>query len=157
MRSSFRLQTLCAAAAALVLTAALAGPALAQSKAQPTLPAVKLTAGIHVITAEAATNNFTRMVGLMFRERLGPNQGMLFVFEDKSQQCFWMRNTLLPLTIAFIDDDGTIVELADMAPKTENNHCSQKPVRFALEMEQGWFAKRGIAPGARLGGLPGRR
>jgi hypothetical protein len=79
---------------------------------------------------------------------------MLFVFEDKSQQCFWMRNTIVPLTIAFIEDDGTIAQLADMAPKTEVNHCSQKPVRYALEMEQGWFAKRGLAAGAKIGGLP---
>ena len=148
-----RLLRLCAAAA--LLTAAALGTAWAQSRAQPPLPTVKLTAGIHVITAEAATTHQTRMVGLMHRERLALNHGMLFVFEDKAQQCFWMRNTPLPLTIAFIDDDGTILQLADMAPKTEVSHCSQKPVRYALEMEQGWFAKRGIAPGARLAGLPG--
>ncbi|MGE5161446.1 MAG: DUF192 domain-containing protein [Betaproteobacteria bacterium] len=115
---------------------------------------MKLTVGIHVITAEAATTNQARAVGLMHRERLAPNHGMLFVFDDKSQQCFWMRNTIVPLTIAFIDDDGTILQLADMAPKSEVSHCSQRPVRYALEMEQGWFGKRGIAPGARVGGLP---
>jgi uncharacterized membrane protein (UPF0127 family) len=131
--------------------------AAAQSEAQPALPAVKLNAGIHVITAEAATTDRTRTVGLMFREGLAPNHGMLFVFDYKAQQCFWMRNTPLPLTIAFIEDDGTIVQLADMAAKTEDLHCSQKPVRFALEMEQGWFAKRGIAPGSKLGGLTGTR
>ena len=145
------------AAALLVLATALGAEAAAQAKAQPTLPTVKLTAGIHVITAEAATTDQTRRVGLMHRERLAPNHGMLFVFEDKSQQCFWMRNTPLPLTIAFIEDDGTIVQLADMAPRTEVSHCSQKAVRFALEMEQGWFAKRGIAPGARVSGLPAPR
>jgi uncharacterized membrane protein (UPF0127 family) len=147
---------------ALVVTAVLfaagaAGLAQAQSRAQPTLPTVKLTAGIHVITAETATTPQSRTVGLMHRERLAPNHGMLFVFEDKSQQCFWMRNTVVPLTIAFIEDDGTITQLADMAPKNDANHCSQKPVRYALEMEQGWFAKRGIAPGAKLGGLPAPR
>jgi uncharacterized membrane protein (UPF0127 family) len=129
----------------------------AQSRAQPTLPAVKLNAGIHVITAEAATTEQTRVMGLMFRERLAPNHGMLFVFDYRSQQCFWMRNTPLPLTIAFIEDDGTVVQLVDMAPQTDTLHCSKKPVRFALEMEQGWFAKRGIAPGSKLGGLPGNR
>lgn len=143
--------------AAFLLLAGAASAAHAQSRAQPTLPTVKLTAGIHVITAEAATTNQARMVGLMHRERLAPNHGMLFVFEDKSQQCFWMRNTPVPLTIAFIEDDGTIVQLADMAPRTEASHCSHKPVRYALEMEQGWFAKRGIAAGARLGGLPAAR
>ncbi|MGZ8255725.1 MAG: DUF192 domain-containing protein [Burkholderiaceae bacterium] len=144
-------------AALLVLASALCAEAAAQAQAQPTLPTVKLTAGIHVITAEAATTDPTRRVGLMHRERLAPNHGMLFVFGDKSQQCFWMRNTPLPLTVAFIEDDGTIVQLADMAPRTEVSHCSQKAVRYALEMEQGWFAKRGIAPGARVGGLPAAR
>lgn len=136
---------------------AAAGPAAGQSRAQPPLPTVKLTAGIHVITAEVAATHQTRMVGLMHREKLATNHGMLFVFEDKAQQCFWMRNTLVPLTIAFVDDDGTIVQLADMAPKSEVSHCSEKPVRYALEMEQGWFARRGVAAGARLGGLPGTR
>lgn len=156
MRVSFHLSALLAAAV-FSLTIGAASQVGAQSRAQPTLPAVKLTAGIHVITAEAATTNQTRMVGLMHRERLAPNHGMLFVFEDKAQQCFWMRNTPLPLTIAFIEDDGTIVQFADMAPRTEVSHCSQRPVRYALEMEQGWFAKRGIAAGARLGGLPAPR
>jgi uncharacterized membrane protein (UPF0127 family) len=93
----------------------------------------------------------------MFRERLAPNHGMLFVFDTKSPQCFWMRNTLVALTIAFIDDDGTIVQLDDMAPQSDDSHCSRKPVRYALEMEQGWFAKRGVAAGAKLGGLPAPR
>ena len=151
------LSTLSVLAVTALFAAATPGPARAQSRAQPTLPTLKITAGIHVITAEAATTPQSRTVGLMHRERLAPNHGMLFVFEDKSQQCFWMRNTLVPLTIAFIEDDGTIVQLADMAPKSEANHCSQKPVRFALEMEQGWFAKRGLAAGAKLGGLPAPR
>lgn len=145
------------ACAFFVASAAVPQPSGAQTRAQPTLPAVKLNAGIHVITAEAATTEQTRVTGLMFRERLAPNHGMLFVFDYKSQQCFWMRNTPLPLTIAFIEDDGTVVQLVDMAPKTDTLNCSQKPVRFALEMEQGWFAKRGIEPGAKIGGLPGKR
>lgn len=142
------------AAAAFALLASMSGPAAAQARAQPALPTVKLTAGIHVITAEAATTNQSRTIGLMHRERLAPNHGMLFVFDDKAQQCFWMRNTIVPLTIAFIEDDGTILQLADMAPKSEVSHCSQQAVRYALEMEQGWFGKRGIAPGARISGLP---
>jgi uncharacterized membrane protein (UPF0127 family) len=156
MTASSRLRALLAAATFTLLASA-AAPASSQSRAQPLLPTVKLTAGIHVITAETATTYQTRMVGLMHRERLAPNHGMLFVFEDKSPQCFWMRNTPLPLTIAFIEDDGTIVQLADMAPRSEASHCSEKPVRYALEMEQGWFAKRGFAPGAKLTGLPARR
>jgi uncharacterized membrane protein (UPF0127 family) len=152
MSALFRLPSVLAAA--LLLISGIPDTVEAQSRAQATLPTVKLTAGIHVITAEAATTPQSRTVGLMYRERLAPNHGMLFVFEEKSQQCFWMRNTVVPLTIAFIEDDGTIAQLADMAPKTEVSHCSQKPVRYALEMEQGWFAKRGIAAGARVGGLP---
>ena len=133
---------------------AFATEAAAQSSAQPMLSTAKLTAGMHVITAEVANTDRTRMIGLMHRDRLAPNHGMLFVFDGKSQQCFWMRNTRLPLTIAFIDDDGTLLQLENMAPQTEDSHCSERPVRYALEMEQGWFAKRGIAPGIKLGGLP---
>lgn len=153
MHHAFRPAALLAAAA-LCLLASTSRPTAAQARAQPTLPTVKLTAGIHVITAEAATTNQSRTIGLMHRERLAPNHGMLFVFDDKAQQCFWMRNTTVPLTIAFIEDDGTVLQLADMAPKSEASHCSQRPVRYALEMEQGWFSRRGLAPGARIGGLP---
>ena len=88
----------------------------------------------------------------MFRKSLAPNHGMLFVFQDKSPQCFWMRNTYVALSIAFLDDDGRIVNIEDMAPLTETSHCSREPVRFALEMEQGWFARRGVNAGDRLGG-----
>lgn len=137
---------------ALLVPAAL----LAQQAPQPPLRTVKLTTGIHVITAEVAATPQTRMIGLMMREALKPNHGMVFVFEDKSQHCFWMRNTLLPLSIAFIDDDGTIVNIADMAPKSEASTCPQRPVRYALEMEQGWFAKRGVTAGKKISGLPPR-
>jgi hypothetical protein len=121
---------------------------------QPTLPAIRLSAGIHLITAEVAASDPSRTRGLMFREFLAPNHGMLFVFDQKAIHCMWMRNTLLPLSVAFVDDDGTIVNIEDMAPRTETSHCARRPVRFALEMEKGWFAKRGIGPGATLAGLP---
>ena len=132
------------------------GLLLAQQAPQPTLRTTKLTAGIHVITAEIASTPQSRMIGLMMRERLAPNHGMVFVFEDKSQHCFWMRNTLIPLSIAFIDDDGTVVSIADMAPKSEASTCPQRPVRYALEMDQGWFAKRGVTAGKKISGLPPR-
>ena len=132
------------------------GLLLAQQAPQPTLRTTKLTAGIHVITAEIASTPQSRMIGLMMRERLAPNHGMVFVFEDKSQHCFWMRNTLIPLSIAFIDDDGTVVSIADMSPKSEASTCPQRPVRYALEMDQGWFAKRGVAAGQKISGLPPR-
>ena len=114
-----------------------------------------MQAGIHLIKAEVADNDATRAKGLMFRERLGPNEGMLFIFETRSRQCFWMRNTLVPLSIAFIDDDGTIANIEDMQPKTEDSHCSARPIRYALEMEQGWFGKRGLKAGFRLSGPKG--
>jgi uncharacterized membrane protein (UPF0127 family) len=134
----------------------LPGLLLAQQAPQPTLRTTKLTAGIHVITAEIASTPQSRMIGLMMRERLAPNHGMVFVFEDKSQHCFWMRNTLIPLSIAFIDDDGTVVSIADMSPKSEASTCPQRPVRYALEMDQGWFAKRGVTAGTKISGLPPR-
>ena len=135
--------------------ALLMASATASAQPQPTLPRVELQAGIHLIRAEVAADNTTRSKGLMFREKLGPNEGMLFVFQQPSAQCFWMRNTLIPLSIAFIDDDGSIVNIEDMQPKTEDSHCSAKPVRYALEMEQGWFRKKGLAAGARLSGPKG--
>ncbi len=131
-------------------------PAGAQQAPQPTLPTTRLNSGIHVITAEVAATPASRMIGLMKRPGLAPNHGMVFVFEDKSQHCFWMRNTLIPLSIAFIDDDGTIVSIADMTPQSDASTCPQRPVRYALEMEQGWFAKRGVEAGKKISGLPPR-
>jgi hypothetical protein len=142
----------------LALAAALPGSApQAQTGPQPPLPTTRLTAGMHIITAELATTPQSRTIGMMFREKTAPNHGMLFVFEYKAPQCFWMRNTPLPLSIAFIEDDGTILQITDMAPKNDALHCSKSPVRFALEMEQGWFARKGLAVGARLNGLPASR
>ncbi len=128
--------------------------AQAQDRAQPRLPTVQLSAGMHLIQAELARSPMEHTVGLMHRTRMGSNEGMLFVYAEPQLHCFWMRNTLLPLTIAFVDDGGRIVNLADMQPLNEDSHCSAKPVRFALEMNQGWFAKRGIRPGFTLRGAP---
>jgi uncharacterized protein len=116
------------------------------------LPREALTAGMHLIQVQVASTNEQRATGLMFRTDMPANEGMLFVFEESAGQCFWMKNTLLPLTAAFVADDGTIVNLADMKPQTTDSHCSEKPVRYVLEMNQGWFAKRGLKAGARLGG-----
>ena len=139
--------------AMLALAVAMAGAA-AQDRPQPKLPTVALTAGMHLIQAEVALTLPQQMVGMMHRRQMGANEAMLFVYEEAAQRCFWMRNTLLPLTIAFIADDGSIVNLADMQPLDESSHCSARPVRFALEMNQGWFAKRGIKPGFQLRGSP---
>lgn len=144
------------AAAALLGAATLALPLVAgaQSGPQAPLPTTQLAAGIHIIRAEVANTEATRRVGLMFRKELSGNDGMLFVFEQPDLQCFWMHNTLLPLSIAFIADDGTIVNIEDMAPQTEDPHCAKKPVRYALEMAQGWFEQHGIKTGNKLDGLP---
>jgi uncharacterized membrane protein (UPF0127 family) len=136
----------------LLLAAAVAfGSAAAQGSA---LPTTQLTAGIHLITAEVAATDPARTRGLMFRQALPANHGMLFVFDNKAIHCMWMRNTLIPLSVAFVEDDGTIVNIVDMKPHDDSSHCATKPVRFALEMTQGWFAQRGIGPGAKLGRLP---
>ncbi|MCL4738499.1 MAG: DUF192 domain-containing protein [Burkholderiaceae bacterium] len=137
------------------LLATTAPPASAQERAQPRLPTVELRAGMHRIVAELAVTPNQQAMGLMFRRDLGPNDGMLFVYDSPRTMCFWMRNTPLPLTIAFIADDGHVLELADMQPFDDTTrHCSRAEARFALEMHQGWFARRGIAPGFRLRGQP---
>ena len=135
---------------ALVSSLLLAGT---QSATAQMLPVKRLTAGMHVITAEIAANDAARTKGLMFRESLEPNHGMLFVFERANVQCFWMKNTKIPLSIAFIKANGIITNIADMAPMTENSHCSTEPVLYTLEMEEGWFAKHGVSAGKSIGGL----
>lgn len=138
----------------LPLYLALAGHALAQEMPQMNLPRVKLSAGMHLIDAQVAKTPDQRSTGLMYRKELPQYEGMLFVFEQPSGLCFWMKNTLIPLTAAFVADDGTIVNLADMQPQTTNSHCANKPVRYVLEMNQGWFAKRGFKAGSKLAGAP---
>ena len=143
-------------AAAALLWLALAGSAVAQPAdgVPQRLQAITLQAGMHNIRAELATTPEQRQIGLMFRKDLATHEGMLFIFEEPTPQCFWMRNTPTPLTIAFLNDDGSIVNLADMKPFDESSHCSAKPVRYVLEMNQGWFAKRGIKAGFKLVGAP---
>jgi len=140
--------------AALALSLTLVTPAIAQDSPQLNLPRVKLSAGMHQIDAQVAQTPTQRQIGLMFRREMPQHEGMLFVFEQPAPQCFWMKNTILPLTAAFVADDGTIVNLADMKPQTEDSHCSAKPVRFVLEMNQGWFAKKNLKAGAKLAGPP---
>ncbi len=128
--------------------------AMAQEGPQPRLPVVELTAGMYVIQAEVAQTMNEQSIGLMYRRTMGVNEGMLFIYDSPQIRCFWMRNTPLPLTIAFIADDGSIVNLKDMQPETEKSHCATKPVRYALEMNQGWFEKRGLKSGFKLRGIP---
>ncbi len=126
----------------------------AQNAPQLALQRVELTAGMHRIDAQVAQTPQERQIGLMHRQEMPTQEGMLFIFDQPGVQCFWMKNTLLPLTAAFVADDGTIVNLADMKPQTTDSHCSTKPVRYVLEMNQGWFGKKGIKAGFKLGGAP---
>jgi uncharacterized membrane protein (UPF0127 family) len=126
----------------------LALPALALE-----LPVVQLKAGMHLIRAEVAADYATRGRGLMFRKSLGQNAGMLFIFDQPAIHCMWMKNTYIPLSVAFVDDKGEIINIANMEPQNEQSHCATRPALYALEMAQGWFAQRGIKSGAKLGGL----
>jgi hypothetical protein len=135
----------------LSLAAPLSAPAQ-EGMAQTTLERVALTAGMHRIDAQLAATPSQREIGLMFRKTMPQHEGMLFVFDQPSKQCFWMKNTVLPLSAAFVADDGTIVNLVDMKPLSLESHCSEKPVRYVLEMNVGWFAKKGISAGTKLQG-----
>src|SRR4029079_3844446 len=126
---------------------------LAAAPACAGLPTVDIGAGMHLIRAEVADSDASRAQGLMHRESLATNAGMVFVFDQAALHCMWMKNTLVPLSVAFIDEAGAITNIADMQPKTEQSHCATKPARYALEMNKGWFAQRGIKPGAKLRGL----
>jgi len=120
---------------------------------QPALPTTKLSAGIHVIQAEVASTMGTRSQGLMQRKSMAQGAGMLFLFDRAAIHCMWMKDTLIPLSVAFIDERGEIVNIAEMQPLDETTHCALRPVRYALEMNQGWFKKRGIGPGTRIDGI----
>ncbi len=129
-------------------------PSFSQEGPQLNLQRIKISAGMHQIDTQLAMTPIERQIGLMNRPTMPAHEGMLFVFEQPSKQCFWMKNTLLPLTAAFVADDGTIVNLVDMKPQVLDSHCSTKEVRYVLEMNQGWFAKRGIKAGSKLSGVP---
>ncbi len=146
-------KTLSGATVAAVL-AVLVLPLAASAQQPQALPRVRLNAGIHIIDAQLARTPEQREVGLMFRPTMPANEGMLFAFERAGQQCFWMKNTLIPLQAAFVADDGAIVNVVDMAPQTLDGHCSEKPVRYVLEMNAGWFSRRGLKPGSKIRGLP---
>lgn len=139
--------------------AATTAPAQAQqmppgAKQPSEFPRIKLTAGMFVIDAAVAANDADREQGLMYRTNLAPNEGMLFVFNENAGHCFWMKNTLIPLSIAFMRADGTITDIDEMQAETTNNHCPTNNGVYALEMSKGWFAAKGIKPGMKIQGLP---
>lgn len=135
-----------------VILAGTGGTAWAQQVTH--FPVVSLTAGMHIIKAEFASTEKERQQGLMFRKKMGHNEGMVFLFDAPGNACMWMKNTFIPLSVAFIDDSGKIVNIEDMQPQTTESHCAKKPVRYALEMNAGWFKQKNIKPGAIIKGLP---
>ena len=134
---------------ALVLAMGLAVSAWAQEA----MPVIELTAGFHRIEAEVAAQDRHRQIGLMHRPTMPAQRGMLFVFPQANTHCMWMRNTPLPLSVAFIDAEGAIINIEDMQPHSEDNHCARRPARYALEMNRGWFSQRGVGAGSKLRGL----
>jgi hypothetical protein len=130
------------------------GATLAFAQQPAKFPTVPLTAGIHVIKAEVAANNAERQQGLMYRQKLGPNEGMVFLFDGPASICMWMKNTYIPLSVAFLDEGGKIINIEDMQPETTESHCAKKPARYALEMSLGWFKQKNIKPGTVIEGLP---
>lgn len=135
--------------ARLLVTLVLAGSSLALAQ----LPRVDLSAGIHRIGAEVAATDSARQQGLMHRRSMPPQEGMLFVLQEAAPFCMWMRNTFIPLSVAFLDEKGVILNIADMTPQSDVSHCAKGPAKFALEMNRGWFAERRIAPGTRISGV----
>jgi len=161
MKPAFRLSraaVLGSVAAALLAAAVHAQPKPPAPQDQPQgqpqmdLPRTQLTVGMYRLDVQVARAPRELETGLMFRRQMPDHEGMLFVFERPGVQCFWMKNTLLPLTAAFIADDGRIVNLADMAPMTEDSHCSTEPVRYVLEVNKGWFAEHHVRAGMKLTG-----
>lgn len=124
------------------------------ASAQQKLPVTTLTIGMHLVKAEVAVNDEDRSMGLMFRQEMGQNEGMVFRFPNPKQVCMWMKNTPLPLSVAFLDEDGKIINIEDMEPQTEVAHCAKRSARYALEMNQGWFRKKNIKAGTAIEGLP---
>jgi uncharacterized membrane protein (UPF0127 family) len=142
LASSARLLSFCLALAPGLVLAQAAG-----------LPLLELTIGFHRVEAEVAATNPARMQGLMHRRAMPVQHGMLFVFPQHARHCMWMKNTFLPLSVAFLDEDGRILNIEDMQPQTEDNHCAVRPARYALEMNLGWFAQRGLKAGDAVAGI----
>lgn len=134
-----------------VIAISIGFPTIAMS--QGPLPSLTVTVEGHSVKAEVAATFESRMKGLMHREKLGKNDGMLFVFDQVGYHSMWMKNTLIPLSVAFLDEDGKIINIAEMQPHSEMQHMAAGPARYALEMNAGWFNERKIAPGARVKGL----
>lgn len=135
-----------------LLALTLAVPALA-AQARTEMPRSELSAGMYRIEVEVAATPQNRQLGLMNRREMAAQQGMVFVFTEDARHCMWMKNTLLPLSVAFLDARGRILNIEDMRPQTEDSHCASGAARFALEMNQGWFRERGVKAGDSIRGV----
>ncbi len=136
------------------LLAALLLPAGA-AYAEAPLRTIPLQVGKHQVRVEVVKTDAERSRGLMYREKLGKNDGMLFIFDDPGYHSMWMMNTYIPLSVAFVDRDGVILNIEDMEPRTTDSHTAAGPATYAIETNKGWFAERRIKPGDRVAGLPG--
>ena len=141
----------------LALAVTLLAPLVARAQQPIHYKSTELSIGMYLVQAEVAATEAEREQGLMFREKMPANAGMVFLFGAPAGVCMWMKNTLLPLSVAFIDGTGTIVNIEDMKPQTLESHCARKPIVYALEMNQGWFAHKKIGPGTHVNGLPAPR
>jgi len=139
----------CAGVARKWMVLLMALPAMAVAE----MPVVELGAGMFRIQVEVAHTDANRQLGLMNRREMPAHNGMVFVFPQDARHCMWMRNTFIPLSVAFLDEQGRILNIADMQPQTEDSHCAAAPARFALEMNQGWFRERGLKPGDAIRGV----
>ena len=135
-------------AAALLLAASLA--AFAEAPLRTTV----LHVGTHALKVEVAADDAQRERGLMFRKSLPREEGMLFVFDDPGYYAMWMKNTLIPLSVAFVDRHGVILNIADMEPRTLDTHLAAGPALYAIETNKGWFAAHRIQAGDKVTGLP---
>lgn len=139
---------------AMVLAAFIAAPAAAQDKAPPKLKTITVKVAGHPLKVEVADSDESRSRGLMYRQGMPRNDGMLFIFEDVGYHSMWMMNTYIPLSVAFIDGDGKILNILDMEPKTQDTHTAAGPARYAIETNKGWFAEKKVKAGDKVTGLP---
>ena len=121
-----------------------------------TFKTARIKVGAHSLNVEIAANDPQRSQGLMYREKLGKEDGMLFIFDEPAYHSMWMKNTLIPLSVAFVDGEGRILNILDMEPQTLDAHMAAGPARYAIETNQGWFAQRKVKPGDKVTGLPGK-
>jgi len=141
-------------AALRVLAGGLLAFATAQATADAKLPTTTIKVGSHALRVEVVATDAERQKGLMFREKLGRNDGMLFVFDEPAYHSMWMKNTLIPLSVAFVDAKGEILNILDLEPHSLETRMSAGPASYAIETNRGWFAERGLKAGDRVTGLP---